>query len=872
MWKSLLADQKARWQRGDRVRVEIYVAKHPDLRDHAPGLAELIQSEIRLRQSEGEVVDIDLYRSAYPECQAWLTPPAENFATQLLETTAAESPPAAAMEVNPFETVMNTSAEHGTVTAFENLRYPQVPGFELLSELGRGGMGVVYKARQKSTKRMVALKIVRNEMLDMLAPSSRSTTLERFHTEAQAAACLQHDNVVSVYEVGEVPSTTLGASPLHYYAMRFVKGESLFEILRDGPLENRRAAEYMQKVAIALQFAHEQGVLHRDLKPHNIMVEDGNDRPLVTDFGLAKFVDGQNSITYAGQVMGTPSYMSPEQAQDAASVTAAADQYSIGATLYHLLTGRPPFQAASISETIRQIIDKQPVAPRQLNTAIHRDLETICLKTLHKDTARRYASCQELADDLQRFLDGRPILARPVSPMERGWRWCKRNPIPASLSLTVSLLAVAFLVAIVVGYRNTSAALAVSESRLQKALSVVDELFTRVSEDELLNEPGMQPLREELLERALKHYEYFLTESGSQQKLGDEVAAAHFRVGMIYQWTRKLSESERELNAACAQQIDLLKADPDNPVRLKALADTCNALGSVYSKTFRLAEAIERLTEAVQIRQRLVDVDKAEPEYQRLLSNAIMNLGLVQISNEAISLGIDAMRSAQTMREQLLRNTPDFEQLKRDLAIGWYSLGKVEAESFEFEQAKDHLERAVTGFRELSQSEPRSLNHRYRLGVSLTLLGGVLSEMGLNEEAVHVFDEATLPIESLTQGNPDMPDYKVALVFLSMNRGAAYSFFDNLEKAKEAWSRALELSKELHQREPDNPNMQGDIASCLGSLGDLERRAGNLEPAKQYFEEANAVLKDLLEMHPERTWFREQMDENQAELDALTEN
>ena len=302
---------------------------------------------------------------------------------------------------------------------------PQVPDYEIVEEVGRGGMGVVYKARQVSANRIVALKVIRADRLEQPSPEERRKAIERFVTEAQAAARLEHENIVSVYEVGEV-----GGRP--FYSMRFVEGSSLHDLVKPGPLESRGAAAYMAAVARAVHEAHRHGILHRDLKPHNILVEARGDRPLVADFGLAKLLQGGREITRTGDVMGTPPYMSPEQAQGSASLTVASDVYSLGATLYALLTGRPPFQGNDPVQTLRRVVEDEPVPPRTVNPDVDRDLETICLKCLDKEPRKRYASAEEVADRLQLFLEGKPIPDRPITRAERLWRWCRRNPLLAA--------------------------------------------------------------------------------------------------------------------------------------------------------------------------------------------------------------------------------------------------------------------------------------------------------------------------------------------------------------------------------------------------------------------------------------------------------
>jgi serine/threonine protein kinase len=266
--------------------------------------------------------------------------------------------------------------------------------YELLEVIGRGGMGVVYRAWQRSARRLVALKFLRAERLNELAPTQRREWLERFRIEARATARLEHEHVVTVYEVG-------AGGDCPFYSMRYVAGRSLADLIRGGPLPPGRAAALLEAAARAVHFAHEHGILHRDLTPRNVLV-DGNDHAYVTDFGLAKWLESAPGLTRAGDWLGTPSYMPPEQAEDAARVTPASDVYGLGATLYALLTGRPPFQAASAVETLLQVKHHEPVPPRRLNPDVPPALEAVALRCLHKDPAHRYRTAEQLADELRR--------------------------------------------------------------------------------------------------------------------------------------------------------------------------------------------------------------------------------------------------------------------------------------------------------------------------------------------------------------------------------------------------------------------------------------------------------------------------------------
>ena len=267
--------------------------------------------------------------------------------------------------------------------------------YELLRELGHGGMGVVYQARQVSLNRLVAVKLIQGG--EFASPQF----IQRFRTEAEAAARLQHPNIVAIHEVGEHHGQ-------HYFSMDYVEGPTLEEQVRKGPLPPQRAAALVRTIAEAIHYAHGQGILHRDLKPSNVLV-DHLDQPRITDFGLAKVLTGDSELTLTGQPLGSPGYMAPEQASGKpGEVGPHSDVYALGAVLYHLLTGRAPFHAETLTEVLRQVRETEPVRPGVLNPSVPRDLETICLKCLEKEPHRRYQTAQDLAEELGRFAAGRP--------------------------------------------------------------------------------------------------------------------------------------------------------------------------------------------------------------------------------------------------------------------------------------------------------------------------------------------------------------------------------------------------------------------------------------------------------------------------------
>jgi WD40 repeat protein/predicted Ser/Thr protein kinase len=316
--------------------------------------------------------------------------------------------------------------------------------YELLEEIGRGGMGVVYQARQRSLDRVVAIKRM------VFGPGSNPELVKRFRAEAVAAAALQHPNIVAIHEVGVHEGQ-------HFFVMDYVQGQSLAHRVTAGPLPTRRAAGYLKTLAEAVHYAHERGILHRDLKPSNVLIDE-QDQPRIVDFGLARRLEGASELTVTGQVLGSPHYLPPEQATaQRGRVSRRTDVYGLGATLYHLLTGRPPFQAESLAQTLDLVLHTDPIAPHLLNPTVPRDLETICLKCLEKEPPKRYPTAQSLAKELGRFLDGQPIQARPVSAVGRTWRWCWRNPQVASLAGVAALALVLGLAGVLWQWRQAEA-------------------------------------------------------------------------------------------------------------------------------------------------------------------------------------------------------------------------------------------------------------------------------------------------------------------------------------------------------------------------------------------------------------------------------
>jgi TolB-like protein/predicted Ser/Thr protein kinase len=396
--------------------------------------------------------------------------------------------------------------------------------YELLQEIGRGGQGVVYRARQKSLNRTVALKVIG------LGQWSSTPHLKRFRHEAEAAASLEHPQIVPIYEIGERDGSC-------YFSMKFVEGGRLDDVGKGDPMSARRAAELLVKIARTVQFAHEHGILHRDIKPGNILL-DKNGEPHLTDFGLARLIEQESTITNSFEVLGTPSYMPPEQAAGhAQELTPAADVYSLGAVFYHMLTSEPPFAGGTTYETIRMVLESEPRNPRARNAKVDFDLATICLKCLEKDSTRRYQSAAALADDVERWLRHEPIQARRSGIFRRASKWVRRNP--AITTLAAVILALAIVVGIMswrtIGERLPSSGIAVlpfenlSDDKTDAAFvdGIQDDILTKLAKVSQLKVISRTSVMQYRGERNMRKIANALRVShlleGSVRKTGDRI-------------------------------------------------------------------------------------------------------------------------------------------------------------------------------------------------------------------------------------------------------------------------------------------------------------------------------------------------------------
>lgn len=711
----------------------------------------------------------------------------------------------------------------------------RIGDYDVEHELGRGGMGVVYKARHRQLGRVVALKMIRAGSL------AHEQERARFRLESRAVARLQHPDIVQIFDIGEHEG-------LPYFALEYVNGPSLQQRLSRQPLTVDESARIVERLARAMQYAHEQGILHRDIKPANILLTTNGD-PKISDFGLAKRTDEVDShATQTGAVLGTPSYMSPEQARgQVRQLTEATDQYSLGAVLYCLLVGRPPFLAAAWQETVRLVAETEPVPPRRLRPDVPRDLETICLKATQKEPARRYASCLELAEDLRRFTAGEPIHARPVRRAERLWRWTRRNPrvaIPSAMS--VLLLLTVFVGAIVTSFslsslnsdlrrqtaaaktqrnkakqsaRQAIAARDLADRRADVSLNTIRVVFTKVL-GAMGKSNASQPLRQEILATVGGLLTELKTDMSADFRGSSGVSAAATTLAyevLQYQYHREVGETEeawKHLDAAhriARQRIKDLRGSTAARVNL---ASICRDMANLRQEFRRDMQAsLDYSREAADLYQDILDHPRSAPADPPLLqvrlwlseADSAIAAAYVRLGDPARAL--DYFLRTQATRDEILN---DEEYLKLPEAVR-----QSNAESFEQESATSYLAIGDMNFR---------LDH---------------------PDKAREFYAKALEIRRKTQQRyPNNPVAVKMLAGVSSQAGYLYFVLGEPDQAVPLYEKALELADALVAADPQNVEYRLLQALALYRRGVLEKSLANPR-ANEYFQKCREVRSEL---------------------------
>jgi tetratricopeptide (TPR) repeat protein/tRNA A-37 threonylcarbamoyl transferase component Bud32 len=773
-------------------------------------------------------------------------------------------------------------------------------GYELVEEIGRGGMGVVYKARHTALNRFVALKMIRAGALACAAE------LRRLRAEAEAVAALDHPHIVPLYEVGEHDGQP-------FFTMKLVEGTSLTPRVPDFVRDPHSAAGLMAALARAVQHAHERGILHRDLKPANVLL-DAEGLPHLTDFGLARREGAGTGPTPSGVAVGTPAYMAPEQITlSAAAVTTAADIYSLGAVLYELLTGGPPFRGAGALDVLRQAVEAEPKRPRALNPAAPRDLETICLKCLAKDPARRYSTARALAEDLEAYLRGEPVRARPVGSLERLWRWCRRRPATAALSGSLLAAVAAGLVVAAVLWRQTeeharraeeSATVADRErARAQADLAVADEAVRQfclqLSREEFASGEtrGVSPA---VAREAVAYLERVVSQHGADPAPSRRLAEIHGLLHQLYcgldrraealaacdrglalyrqlladapqdvglllacaqlRCHRGLLQEERKQPAAAREDYDqslalyetALRIQPEDPEGLYGLALTLQRQGQNARSRDGHDRAVALHRRAVRHLEEAARRQPAQGRYQRALAEAVVNLGVtLEDRKETRAEARTCFERARQTLQALAREQPRSESLRLALARVDRRLGRVMAEEKgKAGDAEAALLRAVAeGERAVARSGDGSA--RETLAASYNYLGSFYASRRQPAKALGSFSLARAQWDRLARARPGGLDVKVRLARVLFNLGVMHGELGQRREAQLAYEQGRDSYVAAVKARPDDAGHRAGLARVLNNLGLVQLQLGRPDTAARNLHQGVEQMREALRLVPD---------------------
>jgi len=710
-------------------------------------------------------------------------------------------------------------------------RRPRVAGFEILEVLGVGGMGIVYKTRQARLDRFVALKMIR------AGAGARPDDLARFEVEARAVAAIEHPNIVRIFEIGEHDG-------LPYFSLEFLAGGSLAKRIGGKPQPVDEAARITEVLASAMGVAHQRGIIHRDLKPANVMLAaDGTLK--ITDFGLAKRLEGDSTQTRTGSILGTPTYMAPEQARgETHGVGPAADQYALGAILYELLTGRPPFQGTSVLDTLDQVRNREPVPPSQLQPKMPRDIETICLKCLQKDPARRYPDVSALAEDLHRFQAGEPIVARPVSEVERLWRWCLRNQRVAALAAAVVLLLV-----VVAAVSATGLAM-VNRKRQELVVTNFHLTVANATAEERRREAEAKQALAEAAGRAANRQNRVAVDAEVDLIVLLEDTLRHVPAlqevrGQVLD--KVIPGLEAEVRAMTELGRDVPWDPKDEEHNWRSLARARQRLGELSLSRNRFQDTMEQFRQVDAIVTRLAAADPGDLAAQTRLARSRRQLGFVALQHLGDTEGgRQYFRQAIEINRVCLAKQPDNDTDKNELANSLGQLAGAELRLGHLDGAR-RLYREEMAVREsFSPAKANHVESRRELSGLYERLGELNFRMGDAIEGQRLYDRCADLRERVVNERPDLWPAVYDLARTYNNAGfVRYPQGRDPAGARAFHRKALALIEKRAAADPANLETKAMLAETLYYEATCALHSGDPAGAKAGYRRCLEIRKKL---------------------------
>lgn len=707
-----------------------------------------------------------------------------------------------------------------------------IGGYHVLEEIGRGGMGVVYRAFDAELKRYVALKVL------TAGAKASVDALVRFRGEAELVAKLQHPHIVQIYDSGEYEGQ-------QYLVLELVDGGSLEKHLGGKPQDAREAAQTIETLARAVEVAHKEGIIHRDLKPANVL-RSRSGALKITDFGLAKQLDHSLGFSRTGDLRGTPQYMAPEQAaRDGGSVSTTTDVYALGAMLFEMLTGRPPFVANNLLDILEQIISAEPASPSQLVPRLPRDLCTICLKCLEKDPQRRYPTAAALADDLRRWLDGQPIEARPLSKAERGLRWLRRHPMGASLALAtgVALAALTLYGFSVQERRHHELQVAEAENHRRQADRLFEQAVDAVEgfyKDVIATDPQLGRKKELLNSLVQRYGELVQLQKQSRGMKPEQLASSYTQLGRLLD---KIGNKNAALDVFyTAFNLRSGQLGPATSVQDRhAMAQLRLEIGKQHGEVGDRAMANQHFECAIAELQAMVDADPQHLGRKQDLAEVWHIRGTIYSPTKDKLAALDAFVKGRTLRQQLNAAAPNDRGILRDLARSYGYIGDVELDLGRLDDAEASYMKSHQLRQRLADERSADLETRFQFARSFSNFGNLHTRTRAFDKAESAYQQSLSIQNEVAQQDRSIADYQSDRIFtltrlaeLRIMRGNA------LSQAAELAQQAVDAARPLDQAGVNSAGFQGRLADAIlhAALAIIDER-----PA-----DAQVMLNEVIEL------------------------